>query len=143
MAYIINRRGQDPEAAYWICQYLTGPKNSTLVVGDPDNAFHDPWHPDHFKDQQIINAYTPGGMKGIYECLQVTCPSFLLPGFQEFNDLLDKNLADAFIGTISPEEAMKVTEKEWKSVIRRAGAKLLKEDLKTYKDAMPKIDVPA
>ncbi|MFQ6110953.1 MAG: substrate-binding domain-containing protein [Nitrospinota bacterium] len=141
-SYVINRRGKNPEAAYWICQYLTGPKHSALVVGDPDNAFHDPWHPGHFEDPQIIKAYTPQGMKAIHKCLQVTSPSFLLPGFQEFNDLLDKNLADAFIGTISAEEAMKRTEKEWRSSVRRSGRRQLVKDLETYKAAMPTIDVP-
>lgn len=140
---LINRRSQNPEAAYWLCQFLGGAENSTRIVADKENVFHDPWHPKHMTDERVIKAYTPEGMKAVEKCLQVTTPAILMPGYQEFWDLLDKNLADAFVGTITGDQALKKTEEEWKDAIKRVGAKRLARDLATYKGAFPKVDVPA
>ncbi len=143
VALVINRRGQNPEAAYWLCQFLGGAESSTRIVADKENVFHDPWHPKHMTDDRVIKAYTPEGMKAIEKCLQITTPAILMPGYLEFWDVLDKNLADAFVGTIGGDEALKKTEAEWKEVIKRVGAKALARDLATYKAAFPRVDVPA
>jgi multiple sugar transport system substrate-binding protein len=142
VALVVNARGQNPEAAYWLCQYLGGTENSTKIVADPENVFHDAWHPKHMTDPRVFEKYTPEGVKVIEKSLQIVTPAILVPGFPEFWDLLDKNLADAFVGTIKGDEALKKTEEEWKDVIKRVGAKRLSQDLKTYRAAFPKVDVP-
>jgi len=142
IALILNRRGQDPEAAYWLTQYWTTPKNSTELVADPKLQFHDAWAPEHMTDPRVLAKYTPQGVQATKECLQVSCPPILLPGYLEFTDVLDKNLADAFVGTISADDALKKTETEWRAVVKRIGTKLLVKDLATYKEAFPKIDLP-
>jgi len=143
IGYVINRHSKQAEAAYWLCQYLTGPKNSTLVVGDPENGFHDPWHPSHFTNETIINGYTPAGIKAIKENLQITTPALLLTGGPlQFHDLLDKNLAEAMLGNLTAKDAMKKTSDEWEVEVRKIGAAALKRDLPTYKAGFPKINVP-
>lgn len=142
-SYAINRRSANVEAAYWLCQYLNGPEHSTRVVSDAENPFHDAWHPRHMTDARVQKAYTPDGLRAIARSLQVTSPAILLTGFLEFWDLLDKNLADAYVGTITGDQALKQTEEEWKGVIRRVGVQRLREDLATYKAAMPKAALPA
>jgi len=142
ISLIINRRGQNPEAAYWLTQYWTTPKHSTDLVADPKLQFHDAWAPEHMTDPRVLAKYTPQGVQATKECLEVTCPPILLPGYLEFTDILDKNLADAFVGTISGDEALKKTEAEWRNVVKRIGTKLLVKDLATYKEAFPKIDLP-
>lgn len=143
IALVINRRGQNPEAAYWLCQYWSTVRHSTEIVADPKLQFHDAWAPEHMTDPRIVAKYTRQGVEATRKCLEVTCPTILLPGFLEFNDILDKNLADAFVGTISGDEALKKTEAEWRDVVRRIGTKLLVKDLAGYKAAFPKIDVPS
>ena len=86
--------------------------------------------------------YTPQGLEATAKCLEITTPSILLPGNLEFTDILDKNLVDAFAGTISGDEALKKTEAEWRDVVKRIGVKLLTADLANYKAAFPKIDLP-
>jgi len=142
IAVVINRRGQNPEAAYWLCQYWASPKHSTEIVADPKLQFHDAWAPEHMKDPRVLAKYTPQGVEATAKCLEVTTPSVFLPGYLEFTDILDKNLVDAFTGTISGDEALKKTEAEWRDVIKRIGAKLLIKDLASYKAAFPKIDLP-
>jgi len=88
------------------------------------------------------SPHTPGGVKATVDSLEVTTPPIMLPGYLEFTDILDKNLADAFTGAIKGDQALKQTEEEWKEVIKRVGAKRLAPDLATYKAAMPKVDVP-
>jgi multiple sugar transport system substrate-binding protein len=140
---IINRRGQNPEAAYWLCQYWSTPEHSTEIVADPKLQFTDPWAPETFKDARVAAKYTPEGLEATRKCLEITCPPLLLPGYLEMTDVLDKHLADAFVGSISGDEALKKTEAEWRDVIKRIGTKLLVKDLATYKEAFPKIDVPS
>ncbi len=142
LGVLVNRRGQNPEAAYWLCQYWTTPKHSTELVADPKLQFHDPWAPEHFKDPRVAAKYTPQGMEATAKCLEVTTPPILLPGHLEFTDILDKNLADAFAGTITGDEALKKTEAEWRDVVKRIGSRLLVKDLPGYKAAFPKIDLP-
>jgi multiple sugar transport system substrate-binding protein len=142
VAVLINRRGQNPEAAYWLAQYWCSPKHSTEIVTDPKLQFHDPWAPEHFKDPRVAAKYTPQGMEATEKCLQISCPPILLPGNQEFTDILDKNLADAFTGAVSGDEALKKTETEWRDAMKRIGTRLLVKDLASYKAAMPKVDVP-
>jgi hypothetical protein len=81
-------------------------------------------------------------MEATEKCLQISCPPILLPGNQEFTDILDKNLADAFTGAVSGDEALKKTETEWRDAMKRIGTRLLVKDLASYKAAMPKVDVP-
>ncbi len=143
--WVVNKLGQNPEAAALLAMYLTTVENSARVVGDDENAFHDPWRPEHFRDKVIASKYVgdKGGIAALQKCIQITTPAIYLPGYQEFYDILDKNLADAFVGTITPEQAMKKTDEEWKGAIKRIGAKRLATDLPTYKAAFPKVDVPA
>ena len=142
ISVVINRRSQNAEAAYWLCQYWASPKNSTELIADPKIQFHDPWAPEHMKDPRVLAKYTPQGVDATIKCLEVTSPLITLPGYLEFSDLLDKNLADAFVGTISGDEALKKTEAEWRDVVKRIGTKLLVKDLASYKAAFPKIDLP-
>jgi len=139
---MVNRRSQNPEAAYWLCQFWAGPKNSTEIVVDPKFKFSDPWAPEHMTDERVIRKYTPQGLEATVKALEVSVPPILLPGFLEYTDLLDKNLADAFAGTIGGDEALKKTEGEWREVTKRIGTKLLVRDLASYKAAFPKVDVP-
>ncbi len=143
-SFIINRHSKKAEAAYWLCQYLTGPENSTRVVGDSENVFHDPWHPRHFKDPAVIKAYTPAGIKAIRENLQITTVSLLLTGGPlQFFDILDKNLAEAMLGKHSAKEAMKRTSDVWKKIVRKIGKRTIQRDLATYKAAIAKVNVPS
>jgi len=142
VSLVINRRGQNPEAAYWLSQYWSTPKHSADIVADPKLQFHDAWAPEHMTDERIVKKYTSQGIEATEKCLEITTPPILLPGFLEFHDYLDKNLADAFVGTISGDEALKKTEGEWRDLIKRVGAKVLTKDLANYKAAFPKIDLP-
>ncbi len=142
-SFVLNRHSKKSEAAYWLCQYLTGPASSTKLVGDPQNSWHDPWHASHFKDPGVVGAYTPAGIKAIQQNLEITSVALLMTGgpLQLF-DLLDKNLAEAIIGKHTAKQVVKRTSDAWNKVVRKIGRRIIKADLQSYKDAIAKINVP-
>jgi len=70
------------------------------------------------------------------------CPPIYLTGYLEFQDALGKNLSEAFVGQIAAKDVLKKTEDEWTKIIGRIGRTKLKQDLASYKAAMPKAAAP-
>ena len=141
--FILNRHSKKSEAAYWLCQYLSSPENSTKLVGDPENSWHDPWHPSHFKDPAVLKAYTPAGIKAIQQNFQITSVALSVTGgpLQLF-DHLDKNLAEAILGKHNAKQVVKNTSDAWNRAIRKIGRRTIKADLQSYKDTISKLNVP-
>jgi hypothetical protein len=75
--------------------------------------------------------------------MQVVSPPIYLTGYLEFQDLLAKNLSEAYVGQLPAGEVLKRTTEEWGRVIGRIGRAKLKEELASYKAVMPKKDKPA
>ena len=115
--------------------------NSSLIVGDPVNTFHDPWHVDHFKPgSKPFKVYTPGGMEAIERNLKITTPPIYLTGLLEFELVLKRNISEAYTSDKTAKAVVKDTEEEWKRSIRRIGKRRLKEELASYKSLFPSID---
>jgi hypothetical protein len=91
----------------------------------------------------VVENYTPAGMKAIEANLQIVSPPIYLTGYIEFQDLLAKNLSEAYVGQLPAREVLKRTTDEWGRVIGRIGRGKLKEELASYKAVMPKRDKPA
>jgi hypothetical protein len=88
-------------------------------------------------------AYTPGGLKGVEQNLQVASPPIYLTGYLEFQDTLAKNLSEAYVGQLPAKDVLKKTEEEWAKIVRRTGKRKLKDELASYNAVMPKVDKPS
>jgi len=124
-----------------LAMYLATAANSSLIVGDPVNTFHDPWHVDHFKPgSKPFQAYTTGGMEAIERNLKVTTPPIYMTGLLEFEIELKRNISEAYTGDKSAKAVVKDTEAAWKRSVRRIGKRKLREELASYKSLFPSVD---
>jgi multiple sugar transport system substrate-binding protein len=142
-ALLINKYSPRKAQAAYLALWLGTGKNSTPIVADAVNTFHDAWAKAHMTAEPVVKAYTPGGMKAIEANLQVVSPPVYLTGYLEFQDALGKNLSEAYVGQLPAKEVLKKTTEEWNAIIRRTGRNKLKEELASYKAVMPKRDKPA
>ena len=105
--------------------------------------FHDAWAKSHMTAPSVIAAYTRERLKAIEANLQIVSPPVYLTGYLEFQDLLAKNLSEAYVGQLPAKDVLKRTTDEWSRVVSRIGRAKLKEELASYKAVMPKRDKPA
>lgn len=140
---LVNKYSPRKEQAAYFAMWSSTAKASTVYVADRVDTFHDAWHKNHMTDAGVRGAYSEAGIKAIEKSLQVACPPIYLTGYLEFQDLLGKNLSEAYIGQRKADEVLKQTEEDWAKVVKRIGTAKLKKDLETYKAVMPKIDKPA
>ncbi len=140
----VNRHSPRKAAAAYLAMYLATGKNSSIIVGDRVNAFHDPWHADHFKPGSLPEQkYTPAGMAAIRKNLEIVTPPIYMTGLLEFETEVKRNISEAYVGDKNARQACKDIEDGWAKAIRRIGKSKLKEELATYKSLFPKNDVPA
>jgi hypothetical protein len=75
--------------------------------------------------------------------MQVVSPPIYLTGYLEFQDVLGKNLSEAYIGQSSARDVLNRTTDEWNAIVNRIGRRKLKDELASYKSLMPKKDKPS
>ena len=73
----------------------------------------------------------------VRESVRRTVPTINYPGATAFHNALDENLTAALTGTLSAEDAMADTERQWKRIARRVGEDKLVEAIMTNKAAWP------
>jgi len=139
---VVNNFGKNKDAAAHLAMWWTSKRNSTYIVGGSISTVHDPWREEHFTDPEVRKGYTPAGTDAIYLNQQINSPMVRTTGAAEFNDTLDKNISNAWLGLVKPRAALKAIEKDWHKIIRRVGEARMKKDVKSYRAAMPKVDVP-
>jgi multiple sugar transport system substrate-binding protein len=142
-AVLVNKYSPRKEAAAYLACWWGTLKSSEQIVGDNVNVFHDAWHKGHMTSKVIEAAYSPAGLKAVEQCLQIASPPIYLTGYLEFHDQLGKHLSEAYVGQLKTAEVLPRVEEEWAKIVKRIGASKLKEELKTYKSIMPRIDKPA
>jgi len=142
-ALLVNKHSPRKALAAYLAMWLTTEQESEAIVADPANTFHDPWAKSHMTSEMVAKTYTKGGLEGIQQCLQVAAPPIYLTGYMEFTDILNKNLSEAYVGSISVSEGIKKTQEEFAGIVKKTGKRKLKAELESYKMVMPKIDAPA
>ena len=139
----VNRHSPRKAAAAYMACWLGTEKASSQIVSDRVNTFHDAWTKREMSDPRVVEAYTPAGIKAIQANLQIASPNIYLTGNQEFVDVLDKNLGQAYLGQLKADEALKQIDEDFAKVVKRIGASKLKKDYKTYAAIMPSATKPA
>jgi multiple sugar transport system substrate-binding protein len=141
VSVVVNRHSPRKAQMAHLAMYMATAANSSRIVGDPVNTFHDPWHVDHFKPgSQPFNTYTAGGMAAIERNLKITTPPIYMTGLLEFETELKRNISEAYTGDKTAKSVVKDTEEAWKRTVRRIGKRKLKEELETYKSLFPTVD---
>ena len=141
VSIVVNRHSPRKAQMAHLAMYMATAANSSRIVGDPVNTFHDPWHVAHFKPGSLpFNTYTAGGMAGIERNLKITAPPIYMTGLLEFETELKRNISEAYTGDKTAKSVVKDTEDAWKRTVRRIGKRKLKEELATYKSLFPSVD---
>ncbi len=144
MGMVINRHSPRKEQAAAWAMYMSTYKNSTEVVSHPKFTFHDPWHPKHMSDPKVTNVYTPAGIKAVEQNLLITSPPPYVTGYQEFKEVVDRNLSEAYAGRkTGAKQVLGDIQNEWAKILRKVGKRKIVRELPFYKSMMPKMDVPA
>ena len=140
-AIVVNRHSPRKAQMAHLAMYLATAANSSLIVGDPVNTFHDPWHVAHFKPgSKPFKTYTAAGMAAIERNLKITTPPIYVTGTLEFELVLKRNISEAYVGDKTAKAVVKDTEAEWKRSIRRIGKRKIKDELASYKSLFPSVD---
>jgi len=142
-AVLVNKYSPRRAQAAYLALWWATLKNSTPIVSDKVNTFHDAWHKGHMTAPTVVENYTPAGIKAIEQNMEVVSPPIYLTGYLEFQDVLGKNLSEAYIGQLPAKDVLKRTTEEWNAIINRIGKRKLKDELASYKALMPKKDKPA
>lgn len=142
-ALLVNKYSPRKEQAAYMALYWGTLANSTDIVSHREWTFHDPWHRGHFDNNaKVAEAYTPAGVNAIQQNMHVVSPPIYLTGLLEFQDALAKNLSEAYVGQLAADEVLPRTEEAWRGLIGRIGKSRLKDELKSYKAAMPDVNGP-
>lgn len=143
VSVVVNRHSPRKEAMAYLAMYLATAENSTIIVGDPVNTFHDPWHVSHFEPGALPEkTYTAAGMKAIKQNLQIVCPPMYVTGVLEFETELKRNLSEGYNGDKTAKQVVADTSDAWNRAIRRIGRRRIREELATYKSLFPSRDLP-
>ena len=143
MGMVINRHSPRKKQAVAWAMYMSTYKNSAEVVGHPIFTFHDPWHPKHMTDPKVTKVYSKEGIKAVEQNLLVTAPPPYVTGYQEFKEVVDRNLSEAYAGRKKgAKKVMGDIQKEWTKIVRKVGKRKLRKEIPFYKAMMPKMDKP-
>jgi multiple sugar transport system substrate-binding protein len=139
---VVNRHSPRKEAAAYLACWLGTEKASLEMVTNRVDTFHDAWTRPEMSDPRVAAAYTPAGIKAIKQNLEIASPNIYLTGNQEFVDVLDKNLGQAYVGELKPADALKQIDEGFARVVKRIGTAKLKKDYKSYISIMPTASKP-
>jgi len=135
--FIVSSYSKYPELAYLWAQYNQSPQVSAKAVLE-DGGYFDPFRYNHFKDPDVLKAYTPEFMDVNLGNLSISIPEIILTGGVEYMDLLDKEVQNALKGLKNPDKALADAAEAWEGITERYGRKKQIEQWKYLKSYFPK-----
>lgn len=118
-SFSVSRYGKNPEAAYLFAQWFTGPKvgrDAIARVGTLD-PYRLPW----YEDEQMKASYGPDFLPVLLANTKNAFPDLSVRGANEYLDVLNVNLQQAFAGQKTAVRALKDTAAEWQKITNRLG----------------------
>ncbi|WP_121066015.1 extracellular solute-binding protein [Chachezhania antarctica] len=134
----VSSQSEHPEAAYLLLQWLGSSRIYSWMTANPGGYF-DPFQLANFADPLVRQTYHAYHMDVVRESVKRTVPTINYPGATAFHNALDESLMAALTGSMTPEEAMANTERQWKRIARRVGEDKLTSAIKANKAAWPTI----
>jgi len=118
--YMISRYSKHPELAYYFLQWFTGPAKGDEAIAHPQ-GFWDPMRRSNLTNEAILAKFGQQFVEVTLENTKYATALLMLPGNEEYFNVLDKNLALVMQGNISPEDAAKKIEAGWNKVTDDVG----------------------
>jgi multiple sugar transport system substrate-binding protein len=137
----VSSQSEHPEAAYLLLQWLGSSRIYSWMTANPGGYF-DPFQLANFADPLVRETYHDYHMDMVRESVKRTVPTINYPGATAFHNALDENLMAALTGSMSAEDAMANTERQWQRIARRVGEDKLIEAIKANKAAWPTVMDP-
>jgi multiple sugar transport system substrate-binding protein len=113
--YMISRYSKHPELAYYFLQWLTGPTKGDEAIAD-GKGYWDPMRRSNLSHEGIIAKYGQQFLETTLENTKYVTSLLMLPGNEEYFNVMDKNLALVMQGNMTAEEAAKRIEEGWNKV---------------------------
>ena len=120
-AVLVNKYSPRKAQAAYLALWWATLKNSTPIVSDKVNTFHDAWHKGHMTAPSVVENYTPAGMKAIEANMQVVSPPIYLTGYLEFQECWRRTCPRPMSASCRRSDVLKRTTDEWNGVINRIG----------------------
>lgn len=137
----VSTQSEHPELCYLFLQWLGSSRIYSWMTANP-GGFFDPFQLANFSDPLVRQTYHDYHMDIVRESVRRTVPTINYPGATAFHNALDENLTAALTGSMSAEDAMANTERQWKRIARRVGEEKLVEAVSANKAAWPDIIDP-
>ncbi len=118
--YMISRYSKHPELAYYFLQWLTGPAKGDEAIAHPQ-GFWDPMRRSNLTNEAILAKFGQQFVEVTLENTRYVTSLLMLPGNEQYFNVLDKNLALVMQGNMAPEEAAKKIEEGWNKVTDDVG----------------------
>jgi multiple sugar transport system substrate-binding protein len=120
--YMVSRYSKHPELAYYFLQWLTGPTKGDEAIADPQ-GFWDPFRQTNLTDPAIIEKFGKQFLETTMENTKYAMSLLMIPGNEEYFNVLDQNLALVMQGNVAAEEAAKRIEDGWNRITDDIGRK--------------------
>jgi multiple sugar transport system substrate-binding protein len=120
--YMVSRYSKHPELAYYFLQWFTGPTKGDEAIAD-GKGFWDPMRRSNLSHEGIIAKFGKQFLETTMENTKYATSLLMLPGNEEYFNVLDKNLALVMQGNLSAEDAARKIEEGWNKVTDDIGRK--------------------
>jgi multiple sugar transport system substrate-binding protein len=113
--YMVSRYSKHPELAYYFLQWFTGPTKGDEAIADP-KGYWDPMRGSNLTHEGIIAKFGKQFVEATLENTKYATSLLMLPGNEEYFNVLDKSLALVMQGNLTAEAAAKEIETGWNKV---------------------------
>jgi len=120
--YMVSRYSKHPELAYYFLQWLTGPTKGDEAISDPQ-GFWDPFRASNLTNPAVIEKFGKQFVETTMANTKYAVSLLMIPGNEEYFNVLDQNLALVMQGNIAAEEAAKRIEDGWNRITDDIGRK--------------------
>lgn len=118
--YTVSSTAPNRELAYLFCRFAVTGGVSIDAIRHSD-GFFDPFRPEHYQNEQILDAYGAPFLAAHKQSMTDSIPDFYVRGKGEYFNALTENIERALRGGISAKEAMELCAIQWNQITDRLG----------------------
>lgn len=118
--YMVSKYSKHPELAYYFLQWFTGPTKGDEAIAD-GKGFWDPMRSSNLTHEGIIAKFGKQFLEVTMEGTKYATSLLMLPGNEEYFNVMDKNLAQVMQGNMTSIEAAQQIEAGWNKVTDDVG----------------------
>ncbi|MEZ5931517.1 MAG: extracellular solute-binding protein [Alphaproteobacteria bacterium] len=135
--YVVASQSQEPEIAYLFALFASSPVQSTRSVSDPKGYF-DPHRPEHYRDENIIKAYSQPFLEAHETSMRHAIPDLYLDGHGEYFGALNGAIIAVLEGQKDAAAALSETAKRWALTTHRLDKAKQRDRWRSLRSKYPK-----